>query len=166
MIYDADGCRSSNGGINALFSWRAERVVLRDIPVRSQKPDRVLGLIKTKKFSGALDSLVKVRKKVVVSPFDGQGDEPLIFPFLILEAKRNDPQITIRQIEHQTGFPIRSLLKLQEDLYNRCKESGMTAPEPLVWFLATRGVDVVIYGCYKNMPLDQYVRNSCLYNGD
>lgn len=136
-------------------------MILRDILVRPQRPDGVLGLNKTSNFSKALDKLAAEGIELANTPFDGQGDRPLLFPFLILEAKRNNPKITFEHIQNQTGLPIRSLLKLQDDLFNQ-RGRDEESPEPLVWFVATRGLDICLYGCYIEMPSLKFVRSTPL----
>lgn len=79
------------------------------------------------------------------SPFKDSVD-PLLFPFLILEAKSETSSNGFDDIQVQTAFPIWSLLKLQEGLHAKVRNIG---PEtgPLVWFLANRGDAWRVYGC-------------------
>ncbi|KAL9132260.1 MAG: hypothetical protein Q9175_006564 [Cornicularia normoerica] len=53
-----------------------------------------------------------------ITPFK-QGGEPLLFPFLILEAKSAKGD-DFDSIQKQTAFPIRTLLQMQADLRNKC----------------------------------------------
>lgn len=78
------------------------------------------------------------------SPFK-EGIEPLIFPFLILEAKAEKSSNGFMDIQTQTMFPIQALLKLQEDLQHDPTEANVG---PLVWFLAYRGDSWRVYSCY------------------
>ena len=71
------------------------------------------------------------------TPFKTQAD-PLLFPFLVLEAKSESSSRGFEAILTQTFFPIRALLQLQDDLRSYVPE-GEKAFEPLVWFLASRG---------------------------
>ncbi|PGH26779.1 hypothetical protein AJ80_01544 [Polytolypa hystricis UAMH7299] len=146
-------------GINELFSDRAEADIKHDppLPVRKstlkkkEKPDRVYGLRQTENFRTLLDSADKrvpmdsnvrrLRDTLTVSPFEHEP-EPLLFPFLIVEAKTGKTA-TQATVQMQTAFCIRRLLTLQYDL--------KTAPEkeynnesawetgPLVWFLSWYG---------------------------
>lgn len=78
-----------------------------------------------------------------ISPF-GDKCEPLLFPFLILEAKANESP-SFQLIQTQTAFPIRALLELQHKLRSH---STILLPFPLVWFLANRGSEWRIYACF------------------
>jgi hypothetical protein len=89
--------------------------------------------------------LLTLRQPVRTNPFEDMI-EPLLFPFLILEAKSESPD-GFHDVQSQTALPIRTLLKLQEDL-----QASVTAAEhgsgPLVWFLSSRGDAWRVYGCY------------------
>lgn len=141
---------SNEPGINELFSDRAEEVFIHDPVVTLQlakrdRPDRVYGLRETKNFERALSSERKssgdreeapVEKAIRCSPFETSLD-PLLFPFLVLEAK-SEKGDGFASIEAQTAFSIRTLLKLQEDLQDQ-SDLQSTWSGPLVWFLANRG---------------------------
>ena len=73
---------------------------------------------------------VTIRDLIRCSPFKAESD-PLLFPFLVLEAKSESSQAGFDDIQTQTAFPIWSLLKLQEGLlsHNVCTKSSF---EPLV----------------------------------
>lgn len=141
--------------MNELFSDRAEAAIKHDpaLPVKPdqgkfqhhESPDRVYGLIQTDNFKLLLDSMDKratsferpLRETIEFSPFN-QESEPLLYPFLVMEAKKSDGagrKIT----ELQTAFVLRRLLKLQLDLEVVTKEETMWHTGPLVWFLAHRG---------------------------
>ena len=121
-----------------------------------KRPDRVLGLLKTKAFQKVLDSLESSThatgarhggKSIIrCSPFK-ECEDPLLFPFLILEAKseRNSKGFNASQI--QTAFPIWALLKLQEGLQVNLPSDTPTAG-PLVWFISNQGDYWRVYGCY------------------
>ncbi|OCL07705.1 hypothetical protein AOQ84DRAFT_294587, partial [Glonium stellatum] len=71
---------------------------------------------------------------------------PLLFPFLVLEAKGEKGTENFGHMEIQTAFPIKNALELQ---YNLLKTHGNTMDVPggpLVWFLAYRGEDWRVYG--------------------
>jgi len=135
---------------NELFSDRAEEVFIHDPLVTLQlakrdRPDRVYGLRGTKNFERALSSERKcsgdreetaVEKAIKCSPFE-MSQDPLLFPFLVLEAK-SEKGDGFASIEAQTAFSIRTLLKLQEDLQNQ-SDVQSTWSGPMVWFLANRG---------------------------
>jgi hypothetical protein len=83
-------------GINLLFDDRAEEIVLYEEGLiealgRRQKPDRIFGLRRTKVFERLLsESTVEngklLKHSIHYTPFDF-CPEPLLFPFLIIEAK-------------------------------------------------------------------------------
>jgi len=146
-------------GTNPLFDDRTQEVIIHDPLLKSQlpkqEPDRVYGLQATKNFETLLSS------PTIVSSADGsnsslgdsirscpfkEGIEPLLFPFLILEAKSEKSSCGFDDIQTQTAFPILALLKLQNDLHSQ--ETG-TEPgnPPLVWFFANRGDAWRVYGC-------------------
>lgn len=80
-----------------------------------------------------------------------EGTDPLLFPFLVLEAKAEKSSSGFVDIQTQTMFPIMALLKLQEDLQKKTVghiESESSESSSLVWFLANRGDSWRVYGCY------------------
>jgi len=97
----AEDLGSCDIGINPLFSDRAEELVNNDSVMTEDEmkighpdrhPDRVYGLRETKVFEDVLSSQPRFQRSQLVkdtietSPFRNVG-EPLLFPFLILEAK-------------------------------------------------------------------------------
>jgi hypothetical protein len=141
-----------------LFDDRVQEVVIHDPLLRSElprkEPDRVYGLQATKNFEKLLstsigspsdsDDQITLRDVVRSSPFK-ESAEPLLFPFLILEAKSDTSACGFDDIQNQTAFPIMSLLKLQHDLYTQVP--GNNSNGPLLWFLANRGDVWRVYGC-------------------
>jgi hypothetical protein len=77
-------------------------------------------------------------KDLKTSPFRQDGD-PLLFPFLVLEAKSEKGQDSFGSIEMQTAFSIRTLLKIQADLYSTVGKQPTRLGAPLVWFFASKG---------------------------
>jgi hypothetical protein len=139
---------SNDPGLNPLFSDRAEERVLHDEIVTMQlpkrdHPDRVYGLRETTRFSRVLSSPCRasndrpIREVLKISPFRTAND-PLLFPFLVLEAK-SEKGYCWDWIETQTAFSIRTLLQLQEDLQNQSDPELSWEDGPLVWFLASKG---------------------------
>jgi len=121
-----------------------------------QEPDRVFGLRLTRNFQDILSRPVPsssdrsgyttVGQLIRTSPFKSEGD-PLLFPFLILEAKKESNSNGFEDIQAQTAFPVWSLLRLQEQLQSNLAEDKCRF-DPLVWFLANRGDVWRVYGCY------------------
>ncbi|KAL4904045.1 hypothetical protein BDW74DRAFT_185747 [Aspergillus multicolor] len=149
-------------GTNPLFDDRAEEFVVYDELLRSQLPkqgpDRVLGLQNTRNFDHLLQC--RVRQEIAkrpddtisdilkTSPFKSEAD-PLLFPFLLLEAKSETSSSGFDAIQVQSAFPIYALLKLQEEL--QCCvdwQAGEERFEPLVWFLACRGDQWRVYASH------------------
>jgi len=96
------------------------------------------------------------RRDVRSNIFKDKGD-PLLFPFLILEAKSEKSNDDFEQIQCQTALPIKALLLLQDDL--RHKAIQVNSPGPLIWFLSYRGEKWRVHGCYiKDKENLSYVR--------
>jgi hypothetical protein len=163
-----------------LFDDRTQELIIHDELLRAQlpkqQPDRVYGLQETKNFDkllsksvpGALasDADVTLREMVRSSPFK-DGVQPLLFPFLILEAKSGKSSSGFYEIQTQTAFPIFALLRLQEDLLARVQDSGV-ADRPLIWFFANRGDAWRVYGCcLSDSEPTRYVRilSNSFYHG-
>ncbi len=111
----------------------ADRLAERGL--KPQQPDRVFGLSQTK----LLKEYTASRRDLRHSPF---ADGKVLYPFLIIEAKSEKGSPGFESIESQTAFPIRTLVKLQDDLQNTC---GISI-NPLVWFLANQGDEWRVYG--------------------
>lgn len=128
-----------------------------------QEPDRVYGLQKTQNFDDLLseppaDGLgFTLRQTIRTSPFK-EGTDPLLFSFLILEAKAEKSSNGFVDIIMQTMFPIHALLKLQKGLQDKMSDTTENDLSPLVWFLANRGDSWRVYGCYvSDEELPNYV---------
>ncbi|KIN03109.1 hypothetical protein OIDMADRAFT_195711, partial [Oidiodendron maius Zn] len=148
------GKRGVDGyGVNLLFDDRAEEGIILESALQSvmqkkeQKPDRVYGLRMTKRLERLLkwteDKRAAAAGKMIgetikSTPFRPDGD-PLVFPFLALEAKSEKGKDSFSDVETQTAFVIRSLLELQEDLRKAAGEDSEWESGPLVWFLANKG---------------------------
>ncbi|RYP00327.1 hypothetical protein DL766_007162 [Monosporascus sp. MC13-8B] len=139
-------------GINPLFDDRADEAILYDeelraqLPRREEKPDRVYGIRETKRLQrilgmedrrfGAGGKLLE--KTLRTTPFRADG-EPILFPFLILEAKSEKGADSFTNIEVQTAFAIRELLMLQDELRLAAQQGDDWEGGPLVWFLSNKG---------------------------
>lgn len=149
--------------LNKMFEDKAEEIMYTDLSVtsamtkkrRGKKPDRVFGLQETNIFEEILDqtssqsssSPSNLRRRLKASPFRGKS-RPLLYPFLIVEAKSEKSDDSFSDAEEQTAFPIKTLLELQYDLRKRVNK--FTGSGPLVWFLTSRGDSWRVYGCYVN----------------
>ncbi|KAF2809204.1 uncharacterized protein BDZ99DRAFT_533885, partial [Mytilinidion resinicola] len=140
-------------GVSLLFDDRAEEEILHsptvmaDLPKKREKPDRVYGLRITKRLERLLlwseDKRASSGGKTIgesirSTPFRADG-EPVLFPFLVIEAKSEKGREGFSDIEVQTAFAIRTLLELQQDLADAVGEDSSSETSPLVWFLSYRG---------------------------
>ena len=65
----------------------------------------------------------------------------LMYPFLVIEAKRENDAPGFRSVEAQTAFPIRRFLRIQDELQRASK----IKLDPLVWFFAFQGEEWRLY---------------------
>ncbi|KAL4860378.1 hypothetical protein BDV12DRAFT_205140 [Aspergillus spectabilis] len=126
-----DYCEDGNSKI---FNDRVEEYVRHD-GVRERKPDRVYGLRATRIFnhylSRVLDTGQTVEESIRTTPFK-PATEPLIFPFLLLEAKSDDAKDRF------------------EDGMEGLKSSapGESRFEPFVWYFGSKGDEWRLYATY------------------
>jgi len=107
-------------------------------PLRVQEPDRVIGLRLTRTIAERI-AADRFRKNTH-TPFSGKD---VLYPFVVVEAKREKgPVAGFSGIEHQSAFPIRTCLRLQQNLQ---QETGIDL-QCLVWFFAFRGEEWRVYG--------------------
>jgi hypothetical protein len=102
----------------------------------SMKPDRVFGLSRTKRLQESIEECVMVN--LVHDPVK---EDNMVYPFLVLEAKREKKPPGFRSVEAQTAFCIRRFLRIQEDLRTSCQSDF----DPLVWFFAYQGDEWRLY---------------------
>jgi hypothetical protein len=161
----ACNCRDNHTtGISSFISNRADEAVnygsiaeaLKESGLTIRKPDRVYGLQKTKgRFTGILNSPAtgilndeatqSVEEFLETSPFE-PSDAPLLFPFLICEAKSEKGQ-GFRACGIQSALPLIRFLDIQgglENLTSPLDEQG----GPLVWYLVYRGDSWRVSGSY------------------
>ena len=106
--------RDERVGLNRLFIDRADDAVehppdlAQKLP-QEQRPDRIYGLRQTRNFENLLlASLAEgeyVEDKLARQPHAGVGGEPLLFPFLVVEAKAGNAADDWASICLQTSFP-------------------------------------------------------------
>ncbi|KAI4920652.1 uncharacterized protein J4E92_008295 [Alternaria infectoria] len=162
------GCLST--GLTDIFTYRiGERSLIQNDPENrhriKKQPDRVYGLRTTEAMAESLQqlhishlgentALKYLSKRLTMSCNPDGGDQPCIYPFLAMEAKSHKGDGNWKDIETQTAIPIRNhlylQLQLQDDPDNKMKVPG----GPLSWFLAYRGEEWKVYGCYvtKSSP--------------
>ncbi|KUL88773.1 hypothetical protein ZTR_03545 [Talaromyces verruculosus] len=168
-------------GINMIFSDRAEEAIKHVPPLRIKKtkrnqqdkeePDRVYGLKQAGDFNFVLNSAAKsdpskrLRDTIEISPFFEER-EPLLFPFLIMEAKsskQGDPAA----VELQSAFCIRRLLLLQHNLKEKTGQETQWKTGPLVWFFHCYGERWTVTGCFvENVNGDAHYSIVDLWSGD
>lgn len=127
---------------------------------REEQPDRVFGLHRTHNLEELLMRLGS--DKIQTSPFK-RGSDSLVYPFLVLEAKR-EASATWMSVKLQTAFPIRTFLQMQADLIQTDSSNTECVRLPLVWFLAYKGSTWLVQACFTRIDNGtcQYVRCSLL----
>jgi hypothetical protein len=163
-------------GLSELFSSRIQETVyeLGETEPQSynprKQPDRIHGLQRTTNFKNLLQEPYahddpqqqppRLIEDVITTSMNLEnGGDPLLFPFLVLEAKGEKGPQNFEHMEIQTAFPIKNALKLQYDLL-KTRGNSMDVPGgPLVWFLASRGEDWRVYGAtvYEEEGKPHYV---------
>lgn len=118
--------------------------------VKMERPDLIYGFVETRRFREALNELpAESENEIQYRSFVKSASYPIIFPFLVCEAKSEQSTDSFRDIEVQTMFTIHTLLKIQEELQNESAKHGISPPTcPMVWFFAYRGANWRIYICY------------------
>lgn len=126
--------------------------------VERRRPNRIIGFQETHSFTRRLEKHDFVAAEseneagnvtlwdTVESTILNHKGKALLFPFLIIEAKsRHGAPFDYCNL--QTAAPILKMLKMQEDIQ---KKSNMTLEYggPLVWYIAYRGEDWRLSGCY------------------
>ena len=142
----------SEPGINPLFDCQIDEAIVyppmlqSQLSRREERPDRVYGLRQTRKLERILGLPDKrpsangqcISDTIRSHPFR-EDMEPVLFPFLILEAKSEKGSDSLSDAADQTAFSIRELLELQEGLRIAAGESLDWEADPLVWFLSYKG---------------------------
>lgn len=134
-----------------------------DLGRREHKPDRIIGLCQTPTVESLLGKLDRhallpktVGQTIRTTPFKKAG-EPVIFPFLIMEAKSDKSAGSFGDIDMQTAFAIRELVLLQEEL--KCTALGLGHTEweaaPLVWYFSYRGEQWRLHGAFPRPHRDE-----------
>jgi hypothetical protein len=114
----------------------------------SMIPDTVIGLRKSAKYE---EHIASFPVELTYAPLKGIGS--LIYPFLVIEAKRENISPGFRSIETQTAFPIRRFLKVQDSL----RKASRIGLDPLVWFFAYQGEVWRLYAATYDDEQDQVV---------
>ncbi|EXL93514.1 hypothetical protein FOIG_13647 [Fusarium odoratissimum NRRL 54006] len=143
-------------GISPLFDDRAEEAIIysselrAELPKREHRPDRVFGLQVTERLSRLLNYAEDIRS----SPFRLDGD-PLVYPFLVIEAKSEKGSDAFTDTQVQTAFAIRELLSIQQELAHVANENEEWDGGPLVWFLSYKGEQWRVFAAYIHTTPDK-----------
>jgi hypothetical protein len=155
-------------GLNRIFTHREQESVLfpatlaAELGKEDQQPDRIYGLRQTRNFEEAIyvhahseheQSGKLVADLITTSPLSMDGD-PLLFPFLLLEAKSGKAADDWHSIKLQTAFPIQACLKVQRDLQTKTARGYRWQNEPLVWFFMNKGEDWQLCAAYTRTKPD------------
>lgn len=109
-----------------------------------QHPDRVYGLRQTRNFEDCLLARLpngELLEDTLCSQPHLNTGKPLLYPFLVIEAKAGQAADDWLSIRLQTAFPIYTYLQTQQDLRLCAGEKSQWASGPLVWFFMSRGDD-------------------------
>lgn len=155
-------------GIGNIFSERTQEACIDpdgSFNGVTKEPDRIHGLNMTNKFekllgrrychgdrAGCLQQTVDEAVPISINPVN--GGKPLLYPFLIMEAKSEKSGDSFAQIEAQTCFPIRHALRLQHSLMRMPGNRFDVPGGPLVWFFANKGESWRVYGAYMRVEED------------
>ncbi|KAL4912676.1 hypothetical protein BDW62DRAFT_12956 [Aspergillus aurantiobrunneus] len=144
-------------GLNRIFDHREDESIHHDAAVeqelpRATKPDAIYGLRQTRNIENLLndracivepedDQDLLVHECLGEPPLSEEGD-PLVFPFLLREAKSAKAADTDwNSIQLQSAFPVRTLVCTQESLRNMSRPHAKQQTDPLIWLLMNRGED-------------------------
>lgn len=175
----ADSRPSRDQGINPLFDDRVDEGIVyppelqRDLPSREDRPDRVYGLRVTSRIERLLlnaeenpiaSKANSTKDGLRSSPFKVDGD-PIVYPFLIIEAKSEKGADSFTDIQVQTAFAIRELLSLQGELAQAAGEGTEWDGGPLVWFLSYKGEQWRVWAAYIEIEGEKkcYVSDCCYH---
>jgi hypothetical protein len=153
-------------GLNRIFGHREDEQIYHDSTVqqelpRATKPDAVYGLRQTRNMENLLNDTaclarpedgqdILVNESLGEPPLSEEGD-PLVFPFLLLEAKSaKAADSDWHSIQLQSAFPVRTLLCTQELLKNMTESHAKPQADPLVWLFMNRGEDWRVSAAYIN----------------
>jgi hypothetical protein len=161
-----DECSSYDPGLSPIFSSRIQsrNYLPREHETNSnavtKEPDRVHGLQSTASLEKLLQQRSGAQSLLNSEPSQRLADilqtscnpddsgKRLLFPFLVMEAKRGRQGSDFDEVEIQTAHPIRHSLVLQWELHQNEFNQMQMPGGPLVWFLANVGERWRVYGCY------------------
>jgi hypothetical protein len=123
---------------------------------QDKQPDRIYGLRQTRNLEDLLFTPIADGKLVgdllQLHPVTERG-EPLLFPFLVVEAKTGTAEDDWESITLQTAFPIYTFLNVQRSLKLATASRSRWTAGPLVWFFMSRGEDWRLCLAYQSPKL-------------
>ncbi|KAF3940404.1 hypothetical protein ABW19_dt0203441 [Dactylella cylindrospora] len=136
-------------GLKRLFIGRADDKVIHPADLREklpqeQRPDRIYGLRQTRNLEDLLYQPLgngTFLNDTLPQPHYCDSGEPMLFPFLVVEAKAGNAPDDWPSIQLQTAFPIYTYLKTQQTLKAATSQKSRWHSGPLVWFFMSRGDD-------------------------
>ncbi|KAJ0417817.1 hypothetical protein BJY00DRAFT_315608 [Aspergillus carlsbadensis] len=148
-------------GLERTFIGRASELVNHPPSLAKQlrrklHPDRVYGLRETRHIADLLQTASPenshpVQDLLARQPHSSDG-KPLLFPFLVVEAKGSKASDDWHSICLQTAFPIYTFLNVQQGLRAKAGQHSSRRPSaPLVWFIMSRGEDWRVYLAYQGL---------------
>jgi hypothetical protein len=153
-------------GLNRILIDRADETIthppeLAQDLLQDQRPDRIYGLRQTRNFEDLLytklspDELIQSRIQQQPVLNSGSG-ESLLFPFLVVEAKKGSSEDDWHSINLQTAFPIYTFLNVQRSIKLANGTNSRWSSGPLVWFFSSRGEDWTVSVAYQSQcPIQQ-----------
>lgn len=153
-------------------SKQSLQMPFREIPEKKRRPDRLIVFEETHSFESSLNHIARkiqddagskiIRELVECTVLNHKGGGPLLFPFLVMEAK-SEKGPSFSEIDTQTAFPIWKMLKIQEDLFEKTQKTP-TYGGPLLWYIAYKGSEWRVSGCYTSLRdgKSSYVSSSSL----
>ncbi|KAL2843287.1 hypothetical protein BJX68DRAFT_270296 [Aspergillus pseudodeflectus] len=140
-------------GPQRIFIGRASEQVIHAPSVaerlpRKSRPDRVYGLRQTPDLTQAFLGNPHMQSLFASTAHSPIG-KPLLFPFLVVEAKGSKASDDWQSICLQTAFPIYTFLSLQQSLKAAVRQPARLTSTPLVWFIMSRGEDWRVYLAYN-----------------
>lgn len=112
---------------------------------QEQRPDRVYGLRQTRNIERLLEKRLPdgdiLEHSLPKQPHDTTLGQPLLYPFLVVEAKAGNSPDDWHSIRLQTTFPIFTYLNTQRSLLTATRDRSRWVSGPLVWFFTSRGED-------------------------
>jgi hypothetical protein len=116
------------------------------------KPDRVYGLRQTRNLENFLyapcDGEMIARDLLGSSPYSEDG-EPLLFPFIVVEAKSGKSDDDWHSIKLQTSIPIFTFLNAQQKLKSAVGKKLKWRSGPWVWFFMNKGEDWRLFVAFQ-----------------